>query len=244
MGDSGGGVGKSIQGSEPGDSGGGHPNPKITKEIICINLYGHADDAIAGKEASIAPLGAFLRSQGRQLKRDFILNVVSASRIGSPTQPPKSLRVLDYNAALGENANKALVKSLRSDWFASCAANVQQLFLITGYSSGGVTAIHMGRYLTEQNLNVFYVGLADAAFQRGESDYLRLKSGVKGKYLKNYYQTLENNESNPEIHDTVDGFSPFNLDSQVRGSANFHDAAVQIGNQRMFEDVMWCIENC
>lgn len=216
----------------------------MSKTIICINFYGHNDPSVAGQPATEAPLGAFWRSTSRSVKRDVVLKVVNRSRIGCPNFPDRKIGVLDFNAALGENANKALAKKVLTSINLACAEDEEQFFLVTGYSSGGVTALHMAQSLLALKLNVYYIGLADAAFQRGESDYLMTKPGVASvKYKKNYYQTKENDPTNPEIHDTVDGFTPFDLTGQV-SDGNAHQDAVVIGNQKMLDDVMWCIKYC
>lgn len=216
----------------------------MAKSIICINFYGHADTAVAGQPAAAAPLGAYTRSTARKYKRANTLHVVSASRIGSTNWPNKKVAVLDYNAALGEAANMALAASLMTNPVVVPTKDGERCFLVTGYSSGGISAIHMARHLNKLELNVFYVGLADAAFLRGDSDYLLKQSGVRATYPKNYYQTRENDPANPEIHDDVVGFKKFDLSSQLPANADFHESAVTIGNQKMYEDVMWCIENC
>jgi hypothetical protein len=213
------------------------------KVVVCINFYGHADAAIAGKPASAAPFGAIFRSAARTFQRDLTLKVVSGERIGCPNLPGKKVGVVDYNAALGEGANKELAKSVLTGEIAACSDD-DWFYLVTGYSSGGVSALHTARRINELKLNLYYVGLSDAAFQRGESDYLLTQPGVTAKYKKNYYQTKENDPVVSEIHNAVTGFSNFNLDDQLAAGVNAHQSAVTIGNQRMYEDVKWCIQNC
>jgi len=47
-----------------------------------------------------------------------------------------------------------------------------------------------------------------------------------------------------EIHDEVNGFTNFSLDSQLPEGTDYHQSAVSIGNKRIYNDVMRCIENC
>lgn len=216
----------------------------MSKSIYCINFYGHNDSSVAGQPAGAAPLGAFWRSAARGVKRERTLKVVGASRIGCPNVPGKRVAVLDYNAGLGEGANKVLAGKIMGSLNLACSENDEQIFLVTGYSSGGISAIHMALALNRAKQNVFYVGLSDAAFQRNESDYLLKSSGVVAKYRKNYYQTKENDPTNPEIHDEVAGFTNFNLDKDLPTGQNEHESAVIIGNQKMIDDVLWCIQNC
>ena len=219
----------------------------MQKAIVCINFYGHADPAVAGTPAGTAPMGAFFRSLGREGRRATTLSVVSASRIGTPKHENKTVSVLDYNAALNESANKALSNKILTGCIAACREDVEQVFLVTGFSSGGITAIYMARQLATMKLNLFYIGLADAAFQRdknGNPDDLIDHPGVIAKYKKNYYQTKQNAPDVEEIHDEVNGFSNFPLDSQLPEGIDYHQSAVSIGNKRIYNDVMWSIENC
>ena len=219
----------------------------MQKSVICINFYGHADPAVAGTPASSTPMGAFFRSLGRNMRRSGTLSIVSNSRIGSPKLENKTVSVVDYNAALNESANRALASKVLNGCIAACREDVELVFLVTGYSSGGLSAIYMARHLAALKLNVFYIGLADAAFQRdqnGQPDDLISHPGVTAKYKKNYYQTKQNSPDTEEIHDEVVGFSNFSLDRELPENTDYHESAVRIGNNRIFNDVMWCLEHC
>jgi hypothetical protein len=215
----------------------------MAKAFVCLNFYGHGDPAVAGLPATAAPFGAFFRSQGRIIRRGATLRAVSASRIGCPQVAGKKLAVFDYNAALGEEANKSLPAKLITGEIAKCSDEDQLFYMITGFSSGGVTAIHVAAHLARIGAKVVYVGLSDSAFQRNESDYLMLNSGVRADYMKNDFQTLENDPKNPEIHDAVAGFTNFNLDDRMDQGSDLHQQAVIIGNDRMCDDVVWCYKN-
>jgi len=129
----------------------------MQKAIVCINFYEHADAAVAGTPAGTAPMGAFFRSLGREGRRATTLSAVSASRIGTPKHENKTVSVLDYNAALNESANKALSNKILTGCIAACREDVEQVFLVTGFSSGGITAIYMARQLATMKLNLLYI---------------------------------------------------------------------------------------
>jgi len=62
--------------------------------------------------------------------------------------------------------------------------------------------------------------------------------------FSNYYQTKQNSPDTAEIHDEVVGFSNFSLDRELPENTDYDDSAVRIGNNRIFNDVMWCLEHC
>ena len=51
-------------------------------------------------------------------------------------------------------------------------------FIIHGYSAGGITALHFA-YLVP-NSQIVYIALSDAAFYRGDTDYLMRTPGSQG----------------------------------------------------------------
>jgi len=86
---------------------------------------------------------------------------------------------------------------------------------------------------------------------------MRTSHRIQGEgryYFKNYYQTKDNPNPWPTdpavrrtigFHDEVFGFQSILLDPVLLpGWGRYHFKACQIANDRMFEDVVWCIENC
>jgi len=230
----------------------------MAEPIVSINFYGHDSPEVAGTDASFVPLTRQApKTVSRQLKRSWTLHVVGKERLLGCESRGREKAFYDYNAALNEESNKALAETILKLIMDSktssgdfSPANLTGLFLITGYSSGGPSALHMARLLTKR-AKVCYVGLADAEFERGNTDYLMRKNDVTGKYLKNYYQTKGNGSDNPFIHDAIDGFTNFKLDGEIKdegdseeAASHYHDAAVKIANERLFNDLKWCMENC
>jgi hypothetical protein len=182
--------------------------------------------------------------------------VVGKERLADCNSKGKEKCFYDYNAALNEEANKTLTEDIlkkivdgKTAAGDPCAASLSSIFLITGYSSGGVSALHMARLLLKRT-KIFYVGLADAEFERNNTEYLMIKSDVTANYPKNYYQTKGNGDDNPFIHDAIVGFTNFKLDGEIpdegtseKAASNYHDKAVKIANERLFNDLQWCMEN-
>ena len=211
----------------------------MPKAVISINFYGHNNPVISGVRYGYAPLksGFFKATAGYFFGKDF--NRVKEERLKDVKCPNGKLSVYDYNSGLSEADNKSITKNLLNQ--IKSEISDEMVFLITGYSAGGVTAVHMAQQIEQNSLNLFYIGLADAAFTRGSSDDLMTQHGLKGKYMKNYFQTLQNAPDVDEIHDEVNGFTNFNLNDQLVKGEDLHISACTIGNGKMLNDVKWCI---
>lgn len=218
--------------------------------IACVNFYGHNDPGVAGIPLGCVPISrGFYKATKRYLKLTYASNIVGESRLSGLQSPKGTLRFFDYNAALNETGNSDLAKTILQKVAESMVESGDGpvlAYLITGFSAGGVSAIHLGRVLTQKMETIWYIGLADPAFQRGESDYLMKHSGVTARYSKNYYQTKQNSSDEEEIHDQVQDFKT-NIDLTNRlanDEDDPHKAAVKMGNDLMFNDIKWCLENC
>jgi hypothetical protein len=222
------------------------------KLFINVNFYGHGESEISGKrdfETTGAKQAA--KKIARDLKRAYQLKVVGDvlseyDPLNNDDPGKPMVFILNYNAILGM-PQEPRVKEM----FAECqaaAANAKEsrpIYLVTGFSAGGVTAIYFGREVNRADGNLFYLGLSDAAFEKNESTQLMTVPGVTATYPKNYYQTKGNADDVDEVHDQVAGFRNFNLDSQMVGTSidDLHRQAVVIGNQRMADDLRWCVKN-
>ena len=225
----------------------------MPKAIVSINFFGHNEPSFSSLPAEYAPLN---KKFGKAAYRYYIgtswagLNVIGKGRLEGCKSPKGKLYFYDYNSALNEPDNKALAQKVLDKINVEIKDKdedgnaLERVFLITGYSAGGVSAMHMARLLKANTFPIFYIGLADAAFQRNESEYLMSTAGFTAKYMKNYYQTKENQPDVSEIHDEVLGFSNFNLNDNVAKESEFHKSAIKVANDRMFDDVKWCLENC
>ena len=211
----------------------------MPKAIISINFYGHNNPVISGVRYGYVPLksGFFKASAGYYLGKDF--NRVKEERIKDTKCPNGKLHVYDYNSGLSESDNREISKNLMNK--IKSEVTDEKVFLITGYSAGGVTAVHMAQQVEQNSFTLFYIGLADAAFTRGSSDNLMTQHGLKGKYMKNYFQTLQNASDVDEIHDEVLGFTNFNLNDQLVKGDDLHQSACTVGNGKMLDDVKWCM---
>jgi hypothetical protein len=231
------------------------------RELRCVNFYGHNDPLVVGLQAGVAPFGD-LTNEARRIVHRSMLHVISRDRVGGlytpagydlgPFSTPKGVYdlhwVYDFNSAL----NPSTARTVASDLYATIVGDSQRwakavnkpapdlVFLITGYSAGGVTALTFGQLIKTNRQEVMYIGLSDPAFQRGESDDLMQAPGVSAKYMKNYYQTLENDPAVTEIHDAVAGFANFNLDGEV-DKDDPHTSAVRKGNDKMYWDIVYCV---
>ncbi|MBL8311619.1 MAG: hypothetical protein JNL19_14455 [Burkholderiales bacterium] len=79
-------------------------------------------------------------------------------------------------------------------------------FLIYGASAGGITALSFA--LKVPDSQIAYIGLADAAFYRGETDQFMTNPGSRAYFgNENFFQTWQNNPDEPEIHGPVKGFT-------------------------------------
>lgn len=219
----------------------------MPKAIVSINFYGHPNPNISGVRYGFAPLNRhFFKEVAHYfLGKDF--NRVGQAKLKHIIPSNRKLWFYDYYSALNENDNKMLAKFLVGHIMMEISKeepnnNTPEIaFLITGFSAGGITALHMAIELERIFMNVFYVGLADAAFIRNESEYLMTGHGLMAKYKKNYFQTKGNHPEIDEIHDEITGFINFNLNEQLTGGEDLHQSACSIGNSRILEDVKWCI---
>ena len=110
-------------------------------------------------------------------------------------------------------------------------------FIIHGYSAGGITALHFASLVPDSQ--IVYIALSDAAFYRGDTDYLMNTPGSQGYYLnENYYQTYENSASVDEIHDRITATGWKNrlvlLGGKWPFKNNYHDRAVAEADAESF----------
>jgi hypothetical protein len=98
-------------------------------------------------------------------------------------------------------------------------------FIIHGYSAGGITALHFATLVPDSQIS--YIALSDAAFYKGDTDYLMTSPGKFGRLNENYYQTLENKPTVSEIHNKVLGYTNIEVTGLSRYSfKSYHDQAV------------------
>ncbi len=201
---------------------------------VNVNFYGHGRTELSGlsDERGIMP-------SRLQLRREYTLKVV-----GYAGFPGKPVSIYNYNSVLGPS-NEAAAGALATAISGRNGAS-NPIYLITGYSAGGTTALYFARAIAKiSNTEIGYIGLADAAFYTGESADLMTNPGVTAKYPKNYFQTKGNAPDVLEIHGPVTGFTNFDLNQQVTATsiADQHEQAVIKGNFNMNNDVIWCLGN-
>jgi hypothetical protein len=100
--------------------------------------------------------------------------------VGYEGFPGYLVYIYDYNAVLGP-ANESKAADLVPNIIT--VSTVQNpIFLVTGYSVGGVTAIYFARAVSQRkDATLGYLGLADAAFYDPESTGLMKTPKVTGK---------------------------------------------------------------
>ena len=209
----------------------------MANAYVNVNFYGHQRGELSGTPDVWKGFASLL-----QLRRANILNVVGYVSYASI---PVTCDVYNYNAVLGPS-NEAGCKQIA----ATIAHNTtvpNPRYLITGYSSGGTSALYFARAIAVMpNTEIGYIGLADAAFYPKESDGLMKMPLVSAKYRKNYYQTKGNAPDVREIHGRIEvDFNNYDLNPWVTttSSAEAHDQAVVLGNYYMINDVFWCLQN-
>ena len=208
----------------------------MANAYVNVNFYGHNRGELSGTPDEWKGFASFL-----QLRRANILNVVGYVSYASI---PVACDVYNYNAVLGPK-NEAGSAQIAAT-IARKTTVPNPIYLITGFSSGGTSALYFARAIASMpNAEIGYIGLADAAFYKGESEDLMKMPRVSAKYPKNYYQTKGNAPDVAEMHGQVDGFTNFNLNAMVTATsiAAEHEQAVVQGNYYMINDVLWCLQN-
>ena len=150
------------------------------------------------------------------------------------------LGLLSINSAASRIANDV------SYWYSNFVPDDSyHSILLAGSSCGGVTACRTLELLSSVGYDIPYVGLADAAFIKGEtSGYLWVppKGSASVSYKKNYYQSLQNNSSREEVHDEIPSYSNFNLNAEVTND-NPHVSCCAVAKSKIINDMIWCIAN-
>jgi len=219
--------------------------------FVNVNFYGHNHPELSGLPDGSAPdwKGGMLTKV--ELLR-WRINVVGKDLPLNNPFPNKQVVRYNYNAVLGHNVkarSAALADQIVDE---QVPFNNNLVFLVTAYSAGGPTALFFCQRLNDRHdVECYYIGLADPAFSRGLQDprdndlNLMVTPNVTARYRKNYFQTAGNGPNIEEVHDAVVGFQSFPLDSQLTSNdiGDRHMQACKIGNQRMTEDVNWCIAN-
>jgi hypothetical protein len=103
-------------------------------------------------------------------------------------------------------------------------------FLVYGSSSGGITALTFAGLVPDTQIG--YIGLADAAFHRGETDFFMKAPGSRAFFKnENFWQGYQNFPSEPEIHGEVSGFNNIDLTNRLTSmqvKADPHVAAIEL----------------
>lgn len=230
----------------------------MSKHLFCINFYGHNSPSIAGTPAWGMQLGLDIEAIRRDIRRVSTLNVISSARLApllTPHQHGQRFWGTDWNAALAPADHYRLAdvvyKHILSQGFSSQSTEPRELFfIITGYSVGGITALAMAQYLSipwngAPRGNVLLVGLADAAFQRGETEHLMRMPGIidPAAWKLNYFQMRENFPDVREIKGRVEGFENHKVDVTMPDDLIGifqdlpHEQAIRAGNNAIFEKI-------
>ena len=217
----------------------------MAQSFINVNFYGHDQPELSGLPAGEAPtLKLYGNVALRTLRRQLSFKAVGMTRDFSGPYP-NTVPSYNYNAVLGP-PNEGKTKALAETLVSKLKPGANPIFLVTGYSAGGVTALWFGRAINRRrDATLGYIGLSEAAFYEPDSGHLMRSPGAVAKYRKNYFQTKGNAPDVAEIHGPVAFFSNFNLDGEITGDdvANLHEQALVKGNLRMTDDVAWCVGN-
>ena len=212
----------------------------MARMLININFYGHADPVVSGKLADDTTDSGTTR---RQWKRKWSLDVV-----GYDDELAKASRKLqvNYNAVLGLNQALKIKEIVDTTIKAAKASAADKAWvLLTGYSSGGLSALYAGREILKRpEVDLYYIGVADAAIDTKDPAQIAVRDNpdIKANYPKNYFQTKGNADDIQEWHGPLQGFTSIDL-SQLVGNgtpSDLHEKACKIGNKRMSDDLKWC----
>lgn len=150
------------------------------------------------------------------------------------------LGLASINSAASKIANEV------NYWYNNFVPNESyHSILLAGSSCGGVTACRTLEILNSIGYDIPYIGLADAAFIKGETTgYLWVppKGSASVSYKKNYYQSLQNSSAREEVHDEVPTFSNFNLNGDITID-DPHVSCCSIAKTKIINDLIWCIAN-
>lgn len=103
--------------------------------------------------------------------------------VGHEGFPGYPVYIYDYNAVFGPTDESKATDPVPRIITGSTARN--PIFLVPGYSAGGVTAIYFARAVNQRkDATLDYLGLAHAAFYDLESTGLMKPPRFTGKYLK------------------------------------------------------------
>ncbi len=181
----------------------------MAKKYFIVHFSGHGDPAKIGQRDNVA----FNRfSPVMDLKKD-----VSRFCFWSGLSPKQ-------HSDIADKARLEIISYNGGD-----ISNI--IFLIHGYSAGGVTALFFAKLIPEKQIAC--IVLSDAAFQKGETDNLRLNPGCHA-YISNdnYYQTFDNSPSSTEVHDRINGFTNIpliRLQTSWIGDNEYHKQACNYG---------------
>lgn len=231
----------------------------MSKHLFCINFYGHDSPSLVGTKAW-SGLGAQLGVHDitRNIRRTTTLNVISAARVLNlfvPQRHGQRFWCVDWNAGLALEdhyrvADKVYTDIVTNGFIGQQTEPRELFFIITGYSAGGISALYMAQYLSvpwsgAPRGNVLLLGLADAAFQRGETDFLMRVPGIidPAAWKLNYFQVKENHPDIREVKGRIDGFenhmvkvtTPDDLIGIFQDSP--HEQAIRAGNNAIFEKI-------
>ena len=151
----------------------------MAKKYFLVHFSGHGDPNLQGQRDT----DAF---------RNFaeLLNLGDVSRFA-------------FYAGLGKAKSEEVARSVKgiADGYNGGDTN-GITFIIHGYSAGGITALIFASLVPASQ--IVYIALADAAFYRGETEYLRTSTAPLAYYLnENYFQIYENSPNNNEIHNEM-----------------------------------------
>lgn len=223
--------------------------------LIEVDFYGHGDPRMSGVDATAPP--SDLRIYAGSAAWGYRLGKLEAPQAviaGKMFSSRANVLTRGYWAVFGTQnviRTKQIFDEALRDAKSRNASNI--MFLISGYSAGGVSAIHLARHVNgSTNCTLLYIGLSDAAFEKGEHDSLVRTPAVTARYPKNYYQTLGNFPDVDEQHVALPTFTNYPLDDQMSYDRNamnagtideLHRQAVVIGNRRVKDDLTWCYDN-
>lgn len=118
-------------------------------------------------------------------------------------------------------------------------------FLVYGASAGGITALTFAGMVPD--IQIGYIGLADAAFYRGDSDSFMGAPGSHAFFKnENFFQVYQNSPSESEIHGEVRGFTNIDLTNRLtlaQIKADPHVAAIKLAYVTVKESMIELIRS-